>query len=117
MRARVPLDVDLEDRLVYGLTPIRLAYAVLAGLGAMALWSADTLFLQLRICLVLMVLGAGATLAWGTFRGRPADEWILDIAVFTWSTRRLRWDWPAGRAHDEQPVEVDLQLEAEGEAA
>ncbi len=117
MRARVPLDVDLEDRLVYGLTPIRLAYAVLAGLGAMAFWSASTLFLPLRIPLVLMVLVTGAALAWGTFRGRPADEWILDVALFTWSTRRLRWDWPARGAHEEQPVEMDLQLEAEGEAA
>ena len=34
MRARVPLDVDLEDRIVYGLTPIRLAYVVVAGLCA-----------------------------------------------------------------------------------
>src|SRR5665811_2374740 len=39
MPARVPLDVDLEDRLLYGLTPIRLAYAVGALLAAFALWS------------------------------------------------------------------------------
>src|SRR5438874_90854 len=36
MRARVPLDVDLEDRLLYGLTPVRLAYVVLAGLAVIA---------------------------------------------------------------------------------
>ena len=41
MRARVPLDVDLEDRLLYGLTPIRLAYVVLAGLAALAIWSSS----------------------------------------------------------------------------
>jgi PrgI family protein len=94
MRARVPLDVDLEDRILYGLTPIRLAYAVLAGLGAMAIWSASALPTPVRIPLVIVVLGAGAALAWGTFRGRPADEWMLDSALFVWSAVRLRWDWP-----------------------
>ena len=93
MRVRVPLDVDLEDKLVYGLTPMRLAYAVLAGLAAMSIWSADALPLPLRIPMVVVVLVAGAILAWGSLRGRPADEWIIDSALFLWSTRRLSWYW------------------------
>jgi len=39
MPARVLLDVDLEDKLLYGLTPMRLAYLVVALLGGFALWS------------------------------------------------------------------------------
>ena len=38
MRASVPHDVDLEDHLVYGLTPIRFGYLVVAVLGSMGLW-------------------------------------------------------------------------------
>src|SRR2546430_14515761 len=38
---RIPLDVDLEDRLVFGLTPIRLGYMVLSGLGGLAVWSSQ----------------------------------------------------------------------------
>jgi hypothetical protein len=91
MRARVPLDVDLEDRLVYGLTPMRLAYAVLAGLGAMALWSAQWLVAPVRLPLVVLVLAAGAVLAYGRFSGRPADEWLVDSIVFVVCTRRLMW--------------------------
>src|SRR5947207_15329668 len=89
MRARVPLDVDLEDRLVYGLTPIRLAYAVLAGLGAMALWSAQWLIAPVRLPLVIVILAAGAVLAYGRFAGRPADEWLVASFLFIISTRRL----------------------------
>jgi hypothetical protein len=91
MRARVPLDVDLEDRIVYGLTPLRLAYAVLAGLGAMAVWSFETIPAAARGLLALVLLIAGALLAYGRRRGRPLDGWLIDVALFLWSTRRLSW--------------------------
>jgi len=38
MPARVLLDVDLEDKLLYGLTPMRLAHLVVSLLGGFALW-------------------------------------------------------------------------------
>ena len=91
MRARVPLDVDLEDRLLYGLTPIRLAYMVLAILGAMAVWSCEWPA-PARGFAAALVLIIGAVLAWGRWRGRPADAWLTDFAVFAVSTRRLRWE-------------------------
>ena len=91
VRARVPLDVDLEDRLVWGLTPIRLAYAVLAALAAMAVWSMNGLNAMTRAPLAVLILAAGAALAWGRFRGRPADSWLIDFAIFAWSTRRVQW--------------------------
>ena len=92
MRARVPLDVDLEDRLLYGLTPIRLAYMVLAVLGALALWSSSWLVAPVRGLLSAVVLLIGAALAWGRWRGRPADGWLTDCALFVLSTRRVSWD-------------------------
>jgi hypothetical protein len=112
MRARVPLDVDLEDRLVYGLTPLRLAYAVLAGLAAMALWSAPWLIALVRWPLVVVVLAAGAVLAYGRFRGRPFDDWLVDAFLFIISTRRLVWTPRLG--HESTDEEI---LEAESEAA
>ncbi|HEY2200558.1 MAG TPA: hypothetical protein VGH56_01615 [Solirubrobacteraceae bacterium] len=94
MPARVPLDVDLEDRLLYGLTPIRLAYMVLAVLAALALWSSNWLFVPARAFGSAMVLLLGAAVAWGRWRGRPADAWLTDSVVFVLSTRRLRWERP-----------------------
>src|SRR5690349_8353808 len=92
MRARVPLDVDLEDRLLYGLTPIRLAYIVLAVLGALALWSSSWVVAPVRGLAAAVVLLSGAALAWGRWRGRPADGWLTDFATFVLSTRRLSWE-------------------------
>jgi hypothetical protein len=90
MRARVPLDVDLEDRIVYGLTPIRLAYAVVAGLAALAAWESHIGIGISRAAVATIVLAAGALLAWGRWRGRAADAWLVDIALFAINTRRLK---------------------------
>src|SRR5215472_11257412 len=94
MRARVPLDVDLEDRIVYGLTPIRLAYVVLAGLAALAAWESSLAVAPVRAALTFLLLAAGGVLAWGRWQGRPADRWLIDLALFVMSTRRITWGRP-----------------------
>ena len=91
MRARVPLDVDLEDRLVYGLTPVRLAYIVLAALAGFAIWSSQWLPGYLRGSLAVAVIACGAALAWGRWRGRAVDVWVLDIARYLISSLRVSW--------------------------
>jgi len=94
MSARVPLDVDLEDKLLYGLTPTRLVYMVIALLAAFALWSeawADAIIRGLCASTVALL---GATAAWGRWRGRPADAWVIDIAAFILATYRIRWTRP-----------------------
>jgi len=91
MPARIPLDVDLEDRLLYGLTPIRLAYLVVALLAGFAVWSSRWSPLPVRASSALLVIGLGAALSWGRWRGRAADVWLVDMAMFVVRTRRLRW--------------------------
>ena len=90
MRARVPLDVDLEDRILYGLTPVRLAYVVLAGLAGLAAWESHLGMPWLRGALGAVVLATGTAVAWGRWRGRAADAWLIDVAHFVLSNRRLR---------------------------
>jgi hypothetical protein len=97
MPARVPLDVDLEDRLLYGLTPIRLAYAVGALLAAFALWSSPWGPVALRAIASSFVIGLGAVVAWGRWRGTPADAWLVDLALFAARTRTLAWTGPRVR--------------------
>jgi|HubBroStandDraft_3_1064219.scaffolds.fasta_scaffold430942_1 hypothetical protein len=94
MVARVPLDVDLEDRLLYGLTPMRLAYAVAAVLAAFALWSAPWGPAALRALAASLVIGAGAIMSWGRWRGMPADGWVMNFAIFIFRTHRLTWTGP-----------------------
>jgi hypothetical protein len=92
MPARAPLDVDLEDKLLYGLTPMRLGYAVMAFLSAFALWSTRWAAAPVRAAACLVVVIAGATLAWGRWRGRAVDSWVTDIAAFVARTRRVVWN-------------------------
>ena len=89
MPARVPLDVDLEDRLLYGLTPTRLAYLVISLIVAFALWSSSWANTPIRATAALVVVVAGAAIAWGRWRGRPADAWLVDVAMFTARTHRI----------------------------
>jgi hypothetical protein len=93
MPARAPLDVDLEDKLLYGLTPTRLAYVVLSILAGFAVWSSTWSPPALRAVSCLTVIGLGAAMAWGRWRGRPADTWLLDIATFTARRYQIVWSW------------------------
>lgn len=97
MSARVPLDVDLEDRLLYGLTPMRLAYAVGALLAAFALWSSPWGPPVLRGVASSLVIAVGAIMSWGRWRGTPADGWVVDFALFVARTHRLMWTGPHAR--------------------
>ncbi len=94
MPARVPLDVDLEDRLLYGLTPTRLAYAVGALLIAFALWSSPWAPSALRAAAALLVLGIGVVVSWGRWRGAAADAWVVNFVLFGARTYRLVWTGP-----------------------
>jgi hypothetical protein len=97
----VPLDVDLEDRLIYGLTPQRFGYLVLAGLAAMALWAQRPLPGALRLPACLLVLGAGLALAFVRWRGRPLDGLLVDLARYlaaNYEVRPVRPFRPFGRA-------------------
>jgi len=79
MTARVPLDVDLEDRLLYGLTPTRLAYLVVALVSGFALWSSPWAPTPIRAGAALLTIGIGAVASWGRWMGRSADLWLVDF--------------------------------------
>jgi hypothetical protein len=91
MSARVPLDVDLEDKLLYGLTPMRLAYILMSLLGGFALWSSPWSIQPVRAGACLAVIGLGVAMAWGRWRARAADRWVSDIAIFFMRRYRVRW--------------------------
>jgi hypothetical protein len=98
MSARVPLDVDLEDKLLYGLTPIRLAYLLVSLLGGFALWSSPWSVQPVRAGSCLAVIGLGVVMAWGRWRARAADRWLSDIAIFLMRRYRITWTWGTPQA-------------------
>lgn len=89
MRARAPLDVDLEDKLLYGLTPMRLSYLVVGMVAGFALWSSPWAPAPVRLFACSIVVGAGAIAAWGRWRGRAIDGWAVDLFLFIISTHRV----------------------------
>lgn len=91
MAARVPLDVDLEDKLLYGLTPIRLGYVVLGLLAAFSIWSTHWAIIPVRGALAAMVALIGAVAAWGRWRGRATDRWAVDLTTFVLANYRIAW--------------------------
>lgn len=91
MAARVPLDVDLEDKLLYGLTPIRLAYIVLALLAAFSVWSGHWAPIAIRGVAAVVIALLGALAAWGRWRGRAVDGWIADLFIFVIANYRVTW--------------------------
>lgn len=94
MPARAPLDVDLEDKLLYGLTPMRLMYLVVSLLGGFALWSSPWSPQLARLVASAAVIGLGVAMAWGRWRARSADQWLLDIAIFVTRRYRVAWNVP-----------------------
>lgn len=96
MPARVPLDVDLEDKLLYGLTPMRLAYVVVALLAAFSVWSSHWSQAAIRGAVATLIIAVGASAAWGRWRGRPVDGWVIDIAIFLMANYRVASRRPRG---------------------
>ncbi len=89
MAARVPLDVDLEDKLLYGLTPMRLGYLVVGLLAAFSIWSAYWGPAPLRATLAIVITAAAAAIAWGRWRGRAVDGWVIDFVAFALANYRI----------------------------
>ena len=94
MHARIPLDVDLEDKLIYGLTPTRLAYLVIALLAGFAAWSTRWAPSPVRGSIALVIALLGAVAAWGRWRGRALDGWAIDLAIYIVGNHRVRWSLP-----------------------
>lgn len=94
MGVRAPLDVDLEDRLIFGLSPQRFGYVVLAVLVMLAIWSQLWLWAPLRVVACTPFGAAGAALAWGRWRGRSVDELVYDAATYLIANYRLRVTLP-----------------------
>src|SRR5437868_5858050 len=94
MPARVPLDVDLEDKLLYGLTPTRLAYLVVALLAGFSAWTTPWAPAVVRASPAILIALIGVVAAWGRWRGRPIDEWAMDSVDFLLSEYYVRFDKP-----------------------
>ncbi len=91
MPARVPQDVDLEDRLVFNLTAIQFGYLVIGALGAGITWKVPWAPGPVRLLAAVPLALCGAALAWGRWHGRAFDAWAGDALLFLRHNFHLRW--------------------------
>ena len=75
----MPQDVDLEDKLVFGLSPLRFGYLVIGLVLAAAVWAAHWPA-PLRV-LAAVPLAAAVALAAGRWRGHRLDALAWDMGV------------------------------------
>ena len=97
MPARVPQDVDLEDRLVFNLTTVQFGYLVIGALGAALVWKVPWAPEPPRVLAAVPLVLCGVILAWGRWHGRGLDAWTGDGILFLRDNLRLRWR-PTGMA-------------------
>ncbi len=97
MPAKAPLDVDLEDKLVYGLTSMRLAYIAVALLAGFSIWSTQWAPPPIRAAAAVLMVVVGAASAWGRWRGQATDRWAIDLVIFVCANYRIEWTLSLGR--------------------
>lgn len=92
MRARIPAGIDLEDRLLYGLSPARLGYVV--GLAVLASWCwRQPVWSPLRFVAAIVLLAAAGAAGWMRHEGRHLDAWAEDIGRHLVARYRVVVEW------------------------
>ena len=94
MHARVPQDVDFEDRIVLGLTAVRFGELAGSVLAAVTAWRAVPL---VGGALAVLCVATGAGLAWARWRGRSADHWVASAGRYWWRNYTVVIDRRRGR--------------------
>jgi hypothetical protein len=92
IRHEVPTHLNVEDRVLFGLTVRQLLYLLVGSSASYALWeqlSASALPIRIA-CTAVCV---GVTLAFALLRlgGRPLEEWLVALLVFLGTPRQAIW--------------------------
>jgi hypothetical protein len=113
MRARhheIPTHLDVEDKLVFGLTARQFLYVLVGSSLAYGLWEqAATAPSPLRVAVTAACLVVAAALALLRPFGRPLEEWLLASVLFFGSPRSSTWQSEEPDAASWRPVVVNWQ--------
>ena len=87
----VPTHLDVEDRVLFGLTVRQFLYLLVGSSASYTLWQQPAINDALRLALVAACLGV--TMAFALLRpaGRPLEEWTAAALIYVASPRRSTW--------------------------
>jgi hypothetical protein len=111
MHHEVPTHLNVEDKLLLGLTARQFLYLLVGTSASYTLWE-QTPWLGEALRLVMIAICVGTTLAFALWRpsDRPLEEWLAAACVYAASPRRATWqprepsplDWlPSGASWQE----------------
>lgn len=102
----VPTHLDVEDKVLYGLTVRQFLYLLVGSSASYAMWDQVAVVGDgLRVAIVGCCIGTSLAFALVRPAGRALEEWLVVCLVFAASPRRATWqpkepvaaDWrPAG---------------------
>ena len=106
----VPTHLNVEDKVLYGLTVRQFLYLLVGSSASYALWDqAAVLGDGLRTAGAGVCIGTSLAFALIRPAGRALEEWLVAAVVFAASPRRATWQPIEPRAGDWRPAGVDWQ--------
>lgn len=106
----VPTHLDVEDRVLFGLTARQFLYVLVGSSATYALWDRTAACTDmLRVGLVAMCIAV--TLAFALLRpaGRALEEWLAAGLVYAASARRSTWQPRRPMAEEWRPAGAGWQ--------
>jgi hypothetical protein len=91
-RHEVPTHLNVEDRLIFGLTVRQFLYLLVGSSASYALWEQMATAPQ-PVRIVGVALCVAVTLAFALLKpgGRPLEEWLVALLAYLASPRRATW--------------------------
>ena len=106
----IPTHLNVEDKLVFGLTARQFLYVLVAASLAYGLWEQTAEAPEaVRGFVTLACLLVGAALALVRPFGRPLEEWLLAGVIYFARPRRTTWQLREPEAADWRPARTGWQ--------
>ena len=106
----IPTHLNVEDKLVFGLTARQFLYVLVGGTLAYAVWDQASMAPSaLRVSVTAVCLLASTVIALFRPLGRPLEAWILAVLLYCSTPRRCTWQPREPEAADWRPALVGWQ--------
>lgn len=106
----VPTHLNVEDKVLFGLTARQFLYVLVGSSAGYALWD-QLLWLgdPVRMASVLMTLALTLAFALVRLADRPLEEWLVAALVYAATPRRATWQLAEPAAADWRPAAASWQ--------
>jgi PrgI family protein len=106
----VPTHLNVEDRVLFGLTARQFLYVLVGSSASYALWD-QSLWLAEGLRIASVAMSLATTLAFALVRpsDRALEEWLVAALVYAATPRRATWQPAEPKALDWRPERASWQ--------